>query len=216
MKKIILAICMCCLAVTSGFAKDIVKTPEDKFDVRGDYLIVPGFSDQQIDDIINALFDTYHQSRFNPETNTFRLSLMDFIYAFERADIKWMDTDLALQYVFGVLENATKAQGIAEINQNKYADLTKFTKTYIVAPDNNLTFLMDYRLELKRKYCPSADFVIVDSPELIVKCGSVDLVKDASEQARKEFGLFLYSEAIVLDRYMASDGKRYEKLGWDK
>ena len=120
---------MCCLAVTSGFAKDIVKTPDDKFDVRGDYLIVPGFSDQQIDDIINALFDTYHQSRFNPETNTFRLSLMDFIYAFERADIKWIDTDLALQYVFGVLENATKAQGIAEINQNKYADLTKFTKT---------------------------------------------------------------------------------------
>ncbi len=59
-----------------------------------------------------------------------------------------------------------------------------------------------------------ADFVIVDTPELIVKCNSVDLLKDASEQTKMELGLFLYGEPTALDRYMASDGKRYEKLGW--
>ena len=217
MKKIILAICMCCLAVTSGFAKDIVKTPDDMFDVRGSYLVVPGFSEQQVLEIVDALFDTYGKSRYNSETYTFRLCLMDFIYAFERADIKWMDTDLALQYVFGVLENATKAQALEEVEHAKIenVDLTKFTKTYVVAPGNYFTFRLDYRMELKKKYCPSGgDFIIVDTPELIVKCNSVDLLKDASEQTKMELGLFLYGEPTALDKYRTSDGTMYEELGW--
>ena len=82
MKKIVFAICFCFLSVAHVFAQDVVTDLYDRFDVRYSYLNVPGFSEQQIDQVVNALFKDFHKTRYNPETRTFRLCLMDFFYMF--------------------------------------------------------------------------------------------------------------------------------------
>lgn len=207
MKKIIFAICFCFLSIAHVFAQDVVKDHYDRFDVTRSYLNVPGFSEQQIDQIISALFKDFN-TRYNPETGTLRLCLMDFYYMFSRADIV-ENTDQASKFASGVLQNAINA------DKMKYegVDLTKFTKTYKGGRGNVTRFRGDYAIELGKKYCRNGDF-FYDSQKHVATCNSRNVLTDADDQTKREVSLLFYGEPKMTRKYMTADGAVYEEWAW--
>ena len=217
MKKIVFAICFCFLSVAHVFAQDVVTDLYDRFDVRYSYLNVPGFSEQQIDQVVNALFKDFHKTRYNPETRTFRLCLMDFFYMFSRAGIV-ENTDLASKFALGVLQNAVNADNVEikliKINpEYEGVDLTKFTKTYEYGQNGAFRFMSDYATELGKKYCHNGRFLF-DSQKYTVTCNSRNVLTDADDQTKREVSLLFYGYPKQTRKYMTADGTVYEDWAW--
>ena len=196
MKKIILAICMCSLAVTAGFAKDIVKTLDDRFDVCARYLLVDGYSEEVSKEFIRALFAKFGKTRYDATKNVMSLSCKD-IFSVGYKEIIQDDSRL-VNYVFGVLENAIEQKSVEANLRNpikinpeyKDVDLTKFTKECGPSDRMCLCFITAYAEEMENKYCQDGELKIVkDSHNALVTCDGRNYLKYAEQHENKQVSI---------------------------
>ena len=212
MKKLIFAICFSFLSVMGAFAQEVVAGVDDPYSVKASYLVVNGFTEKQVLDVVHALFK-YADNRYDEERGVFTLSAMDFYYI---CSVVGFSVDESADYALGVLKNAVAAKTAvhAKIRINpeyETIDLTKYESRY---PKENIgwrgnEFRQEYSFLIKEKYCQHGDLIIDKG----VFCGKVNLLDHVDEHGKQELSLLLYGSPALIG-HVEQDGTVYEVYAW--
>ncbi|MBR4891704.1 MAG: hypothetical protein IKZ34_00790 [Alphaproteobacteria bacterium] len=128
MKKLMLAICLALLSVSQVFAKTVVSI-YDEFNVSATYLVVSGYSEQEINKIMMEMFKKYHH-KFDENKGVFELSLYDLVAVAMKSGL---EHEKAQEYALKVLGNA---MGIGGEGTAKACDIKNPRKLEFVGTQN--------------------------------------------------------------------------------
>lgn len=214
MKKLIFAICFSFLSVMGAFAQEVVAGVDDPYSVKASYLVVNGFTEKQVLDVVHALFK-YADNRYDEERGVFTLSAMDFYYI---CSVVGFSVDESADYALGVLKNAvaakTAVQSKVRINpQYEGTDLTQYHTSFSMNdPGAAIKFRSEYSLQLKQKYCQYGKKWSFSDQGFF--CDGVNVLDYVDDNSKKELMKLLNGVPGMIDIYLSDDGQKYEVWTW--